>query len=376
MKNRIKSAAYLILALSILVATNATTAPAATDKERSAKPENICPEGTRQPWLWPFDWTSAWNTPIGTGAQFGAPTHPMTRSLQKVSKFWVYPGIAMHQATPGDPLQKMEVQSLNGGEKGVLEILAPAGIIGESGPDKNVVVIDPSGYRTDQFIVFEGISGAYTAELSRKSSLLETGVASYDTTGKKCVLSIGTRAFGGDNAGGLIRKWELEEAGSINHAIALDLSSFQLSQDIVWPASCKDRFSFLNWGAIPYGQLFAIPPDADITTQGLSSYGQKVGQAMQRYGAYVVDRQGAKAMSIQTDQYVSKEVIEILREDFPALVRQLRPVLNNTFAASTKNHAAGGGQPIAPHAPPMCYKRKMLGGGRGLDAPGLSGEKQ
>jgi hypothetical protein len=111
----------------------------------------------------------------------------------------------------------------------------------------------------------------------------------------------GTRAYGGSALGGLIRSWEIQ-AGEIRHALAVSLANDQLysasnNTGWVWPATEQDANAAWTYtGSIPMGSYFAIPPSVDVEAQPLTAAGKAVARALQRYGAYVVDRSTGFAM--------------------------------------------------------------------------------
>ena len=89
--------------------------------------------------------------------------------------------------------------------------------------------------------------------------------------------------------GGLIRTWEIQ-AGAIRHALAIALTRSRMEASYVPPAGAVDGDSSGYGGTIPMGQLIALPRSTSIDSLGLTSpVGRLIAQALQTYGAYVVD---------------------------------------------------------------------------------------
>ncbi|MEB2320556.1 MAG: hypothetical protein OZ935_18080, partial [Pseudomonadota bacterium] len=100
--------------------------------------------------------------------------------------------------------------------------------------------------------------------------------------------------YGGSQLGGLIRKGEITQ-GPIEHAIAVALPARYLGGRAVWPATSDDQSSDYA-GVIPMGTRFAIPPDINLDSLGLSPAHLRLAKALQKYGLIVVDKSGSPCM--------------------------------------------------------------------------------
>lgn len=317
-----------------------------------------CLIGTRQPSLWPLDSSSPWNTPIGSGAVFGDTINPMTQDVERdILNFNTqYYSVAVFQASSSDPISTIPLS--NGTS---ISIHVPASAAPTGGVDGNVTIVDPDGYQSYEFGGFQNLgNGSYSADLvthGPNQNLLGSGVATFDTTGQACPYWNSPRATGVNAQAGLVRKWELEQAGVIRHALAMALAPDQLSTTIVWPAGCRDNSWDINTGSIPYGQLFAIPKNVNIHQLGLSPYGVMIAKALQNYGGYIVDRSSNGV--IYGEPTISPIVGTYITNDLPSIRNLLRPVLNNSIT-----NVGGGGVPLASQAPSMCFDGINLGGGK------------
>src|SRR5690606_31638440 len=103
-----------------------------------------------------------------------------------------------------------------------------------------------------------------------------------------------TRAYGGSQLGGLIREGEATR-GPIEHAIAVAIPARNLGGRAVWPATSDDQTSDYA-GSIPMGSRFAIPPNVDLDSLGLSPAYLRLARALQKYGLIVVDKSGSPCM--------------------------------------------------------------------------------
>jgi hypothetical protein len=114
----------------------------------------------------------------------------------------------------------------------------------------------------------------------------------------------------------------------------------------VWPATQQDGDHATSYtGEVPMGTLFAIPSSVDITRLGLSTtQGLALAQALQNYGAYVVDRAGSNVLYCELS--CDATAYEALRVAWRTLMPQVRAVTNNTEATP-----GGGGTPRVPLSP-------------------------
>ena len=175
--------------------------------------------------------------------------------------------------------------------------------------------------------------------------------------GRKSGERVGTSASGVAGLFGVLRGHEINTPGyKIEHALRIGLPRkaasgclSMLSKDVVLPATGRDRSAMNannNLGSIPYGALFSLPAGTDISSLDLSEPGRRLTEAVREYGIYVTDGGGCNAGGLEADQYVSKEMVRILRKDIRKIYSRMRMVLNNDVFGSP---VAGGGDPLAPN---------------------------
>jgi hypothetical protein len=297
------------------------------------------PTLTRDPFEWPFDANSPWNTPIGTAAKFRPTNSADTLSLLDTRiQTWVNSDEFSHpivRSSPSDPLVRVRYE--NGGKApvgaGEVELNIPSRAEPAVGADAHLHVVAPDGATAHEFYFFERTPTGATASYYVISDLKGPGIGEG-----------GTRAYGGSAIGGLIRSWEIKE-GRIGHALAVALVGEQLKQGPVWPATEEDRSAPSTYtGTIPIGSLIAIPSNVDVGAMPLSREGMILARALQEYGAYVVDQ--AFALTLYAEPDVPANEMDALRKDFQRIRRDLRIVSNNG-----PETVGGGGEPIAPPAP-------------------------
>jgi hypothetical protein len=279
----------------------------------------------------PFSSESPWNAPIPQSATYASNNDPRTTEIRGAGgihvntdrwTMWVW------QAKTTDPLVAINVSTRNLGynqndprpREGTVEIRLPANahpdpatytgldVWGDTDErDAHMTVIDPDGKHAHEFWLVK--KNAQTGDIRAVSYArvpLEglgvniSGPITQQLTGNyynPAFLSYGwaaTRAYGGSNMGGLIRRGEVTE-GPINHAIAIALPPTCLKSGSVWPATSDDQSPDYS-GEIPMGTRFAIPRTVNLETLGLSAAHLRLGRALQEYGAIVVDKAGGFVM--------------------------------------------------------------------------------
>ena len=309
-------------------------------------PQELPPGETRDVRRWPFSVTSPWNMPLGRDVAFATPGDARTAALaDRRIRTAVNAGawsIPVVQARAGDPVATVTpryVTSTRPDYGGWIEpppgyavqYQIPRSARPDRQADAHLMVIDPTGRYVDETWSSSRRSDTeWATGYHGRNDLLGPGVG------------VGARA-GGTALGGLIRTWELR-SGSIRHALAISLTSGQLSPGYVWPAPWEDGGPG-EAGPIPMGTHLAIPPDVDLRRLGLSRPGLTVARALQSYGAFVTDRADNVAFyaepSLQGGQRLSA-----LRGDIERIRQQLRVVTN-----SGPDQIGGPGPRVAPLAP-------------------------
>ena len=199
--------------------------------------------------------------------------------------------------------------------------------------------------------------------------------------GEELAKRVGTSASGVAAPFGILRGWEVKKTGHpIGHALQMVVPARQapimMAREVWWPAVGMDGFAYTteeyNTGNIPYGSLWAIPPEdkggPDLTTLGLTEKGMRLAETIRDYGIYVVD--AGSHPSIRCDQNFSESLRNELLEETRKFYPYIRMVLNSVpdegkvvfnvgdrgWAPSGPNKhiiagefPAGGGEPLAPN---------------------------
>lgn len=183
-------------------------------------------------------------------------------------------GVPLYYAKNTDPKHDIHAK-----DHSVVGIHLPAGVKPTTGTDKNWVVIDPDGgHEVEVWEVTDDGSGNWTAGSLEVVDLTAGGMDN------------GIRGADWPLTGGLITIDEMA-AGVINHALMLGIKHTDAQKGWVPPANGEDgdNKGYRDTGGIPLGTFFAISRSINIHTQGLSSEGVIIADALQRKGAYVGD---------------------------------------------------------------------------------------
>lgn len=338
-------AAVSLLALS--VANNAL----ATETEENG--DEICLTQQKDTFLNPFSKESAHHRPIGSNAKYAGSDDPATQAVQKSgfgninsNNGW---GINVYNAGPDDPEKTVTAIDDGRGPKGggglPVTIRVPNGANNKDSSDGLVAIAN--GDVMHEFYVWKWNNGNPTSKFHVELNLTELG---HTKNGER----VGITSAGTSGMMGLLRGFEINTPGcKITHSLQLALAHgnyangcpVQLDDKIVWPAMSTDWFCSsqpeLCSSNIPYGGLLALPRSIKIDSLDLSEPGQRIAEAMQNYGAYVID--GAMCPILRADQFVNEDVRQKLKVDMQKIWTRLRLVTNN----NKEDDVAGGGEPCA-----------------------------
>lgn len=288
----------------------------------------LAQEKVRYAHLHPFTSDSVWNTAMGSGAKFeeynGVKNTTFRQRSAYINSNNGY-GIAMNIAKESDPIRSVTFQGKT------FKHRVPENATVVSGTDGNLNVVDGQ-FVYEYWVVKKNADGNYTARYGVKTDLLGSGVGG------------GIRAAQFSTNGGLIRKHELAER-HIPHALVMALHESQLKKGWVFPAISEDGQNGGYTGTIPMGSLFAIPPNVDLNSLGLSPEGLALGKSMQDYGVYVGDK------ASQVTLYASNDVQRDMPAEFNRMVNDFQKILRSKLqfvTNSTKNSIGGGGERRQP----------------------------
>jgi len=165
--------------------------------------------------------------------------------------------------------------------------------------------------------------------------------------------------------GGTLTLSDLTQSGPIAHVLKIALDGYlnysSANGGYRWPASNADTgfnqagsaaFYGGSNGEIQEGSLLALPPSINVSSFSNPTV-QKLAQALQDYGAYIVDDAGGGNTPWSTfiTNYNSSSTLlaDASSSDLNTLIQDLEVVSNNT--ASTPGGGAIGVSRCAPYAP-------------------------
>jgi hypothetical protein len=231
----------------------------------------------------PFAATSSFNTPIPAGTTYTAVNWPVSTGYN-YSVSWDAYSPAVYISSSSDPVVTVPIPSTWGWPAQTLQIKMPVNATGASGTDGEVVVID--GDTVHNFWQFKRTSNT----TGTCQSYGATSVTTKSGWGQKNpFLGAGITAVGASQLAGLLVQAEIDADGTINHALQLCPDMPLVKPGFVGEAIAGDGGTAS--GLFQEGQRLGIPPNVTMPS-GLSPLGQKVFTAMQKYGAFVMDKAG------------------------------------------------------------------------------------
>jgi hypothetical protein len=335
-------------------------------------PSSSVHAATRDPLTWPFAPTSIWNMPIGSNARyvnaeigsrgFGTDIDHfvVTSASDPLVPTYMPPTFLQGRCSGTTPQQQAQwhpeaAQPLHVPTNLIIpDAITSGGIY--STPNSSSAFLEPDGRTLVNFTTAARCQarGPLYGNWFGQSDLYGDGIAG------------GHGGSGMSSIGGSIRTGELLNDSPIRHALKIDLWGNWLHYDSVsngrrWPAILADASAPQQYkGSNPslvMGSLLALPPNVTAASLGITSpIGSKVFQALQNYGAYVVDTTGADFNSLCVEQNAETEfknatghAIEqdsALTADFNRMIAIVKVVDNNSPTS-----IGGGGVPRAPLAP-------------------------
>lgn len=328
---------------------------------------------TRDPWLWPFATDSIWNTPIGDGAEYHGEGHFKAEGTIGADVEFLY------RLGPNPPKR---------------HLYEPAGwpvIDGKRGRFFRDFPID------DDILVRTHISNNVAAFLLPDGTVEQMGPFMRMNRGGELVgiphpfghgiPLTGPGIIGGHwgsgmaSLGGSLRHGELTSDAPIRHALKLDVQGRKYlhydrsdpTPGFRWPAITADNYAGKDPKDGGYngkdpkfemGALLAIHPRHTATSLGLTTApAKKILQALQDYGAYIVDDAGSDSYWFCPSYEATGEFREVFGYDMDANPRTPGPgkawyddvmKLVRVLAVVDNNHAdtiGGGGKRRQPPAP-------------------------
>lgn len=338
---------------------------------------------SRDPLLWPFASTSIWNMPIGDGAVYvPANIQPATAAGMTVDEDILI-------LTPDAPLVPVYLNTADWTGRSrcepedtlLFEVPIPEAFelphYPPNTPNNSAAILMPDGrtlVQTQPFHRCEAGEPATSHYVFPEVDLYGDGIPG--AHGGSALSSIG----------GTLRLGELVPGSVIHHALKVNLygarNYFYAENEADgkagyrWPATAADgyandpdnrnRYQGEN-PALQMGSLLAIHPDVDLEANELeleTEAAKILAQALQDYGAYVVDDTAWDVYAIATEHSPEGRVMDEFREvwgfpinaptvNFTAWGRDMKKIFINLYVVDNNGPGSigGGGKPRVPLAP-------------------------
>ena len=284
----------------------------------------------------PFSWDSPWNLPLATSARYV----PFDSGASRI-----YLDIEDISVDPAFP-----VRTLNASGRSVRVHTDPE------------LTADGSWNHCATFLVDDG--GRRTVVQGQPLRLERGGDPSYEYAWPEVSLtSTGLPGCHGGSGlsglGGSVRVGEIRGPEPIRHALKISLncsrSCSTAERGFRWPATKADGYYAGHYGGknpgVRMGSLMAIPPDADLS--GITAPDvRKVAEAMQTYGAYVVDDTFGRTTNSLSVQAGAQEELPNLESGQMREVFRLLDLVDNN-APETPGGGPLGSPRRAPCAGPF-----------------------
>ncbi|WP_369052484.1 DUF4124 domain-containing protein [Kineococcus terrestris] len=257
-----------------------------------------------------FGATSVWKADVRT-----APVHPRSQVMvadltKQVTS--LYNGVAAFNVsnystsfyTVGAAQPRVDVKFDDCQKKGYLPtglygpggqftaVPVPADAVPARGTDGQLTVYSPSTDQLWEFWRAKKVGAQWQACWGGRIDKVSTSPGFFSG-------SFGSSATGLSFSAGAISVKDVQ-AGSIDHALSLQIVTPATWKTFSWPAQRSDGFS-THPDAIPEGLRFRLDPSVDVEAlQGLTPIGRMVARAAQRYGFIVTDKGGAVALTAES----------------------------------------------------------------------------
>jgi hypothetical protein len=274
-----------VLAGAALVASCATADAVAS----------LSPDGGR-----PFAADSPWNTPIPASARVDPRSDAMVAQLTDgapAATIYEY-GDAIWDADASTPRQRIVCErSDEWGACGIegAQVPIPDGAEPDPGSDGAMIVVDHErGLAWDFWRARRDADGRWRTDWGGVVDLASDGVVP---------LRRSSRGSGIARLGGIVRTWEIAQ-GRIPHALA-----------VATRATCRDEFrapatksdgTTDGDGCVPPGARIQLDPAVDLDQLDMPPGERAVAEALQTYGAFVVDS-GGSPLSIAFQNPVGRD---------------------------------------------------------------------
>ncbi len=355
--------------------TTPTPQPTTTPTPQLTQLQDTSKCGPGQPrdkYTRPFACDSIWNTPIGSNAKYvdayigskgvGVDTDWLiaTKDSDPLTPTYMPSAWGKGRCSGTIPQQQAQWHPEAGQPLNIPQDLIVADARDNFTPNNSAQILKPDGHTLVAFTTLTRCNSG--------GPLYGNWFGEQDIYGDG--IDGGHGASGMSSIGGSIRPGELFNDNPIGHALKIDLWGQWLHYDPSsptpghrWPARLADSNAPNQYlgsnAALVMGSLLAIPPGVTADTLGLkSNVGKKIFQAMQDYGAYVVDDSGLDYNYLCIEHNAELEYTQRtgyyfnddpnLEADFAKIIAAVKVVDNNG-----PNSIGGGGTPRQPLTPPI-----------------------
>ncbi|KYC39329.1 hypothetical protein WA1_31845 [Scytonema hofmannii PCC 7110] len=333
---------------------------------------NCGPGKPRDKHLWPFACDSIWNVPIGSNANYvdayigsngaGVDTdwYIPTKNTDQLQHVHMVGAWGKGRCIGTKPQEQAQWHPKAGEQLHIPHELIIPDARENFTPNNSSAFLKPDGKTLVSFNV--------TTRCEKGGPLYGYWFGEQDIYGDG--IDGGHGGSGMSSIGGSIRQGELVDNNPIRHALKLVIwgkwlhyNSSSPTPGRRWPARVADAYASNQYKgsnpALVMGSLLAVPPHVSAESLGLTTKaGKKIFQAMQDYGAYIVDDSGWDFNYICLERAAEEEYEKVtgrhfnddkhLQDDLTKIIGALKVVDNN----GPKN-IGGGGTPRQPLAPPI-----------------------
>lgn len=329
---------------------------------------------TRDPLKWPFATNSIWNMPIGSEAVYVPANIPPQKQVQPEEDI-----LLLELRSPRIPIYHNAV-TWRGPSRYPGRVDTNRVIVANAPIPDDFVVLDKNMNYACAILMDDGVTIKQNQPFSRFPRT-PFATSAYVYPDDNLVTGDGIKgAHGGSgmsSIGGTIRLGELlPDAPPIRHALKVTLWAEYLYYDADtkgyrWPAWKADSYAARGYkGAfkpLRMGALLALPPAVNLDSLGLKlAASKRIAQALQDYGAYIVDDPVASAYGIAVERSPQGRVVDEFEktyqqpfwtstgpwaDDMRVVFSRLSVVDNNG-----PDRIGGGGVPRRPLSPPFKAK--------------------
>ncbi|BBY45255.1 hypothetical protein [Mycolicibacterium celeriflavum] len=227
----------------------------------------------------PFAEDSPFRTPIPADAEIDPNSAAMIRAVQWENRAYastVEFGIPIYTADAHTPRYSVPCLIAEWGRCPFdgLEVPIPDDARPQDGSDGAMVVIDPDSRKIYEFWRAKNVNGSWTTEFGAVNDLDGSGWGGAST------------GSGASRLAGVVRVAEIAQE-LIPHALAMQ--SNNVCAKVFRPPALKTDGRSTRPDCIPEGARMQLDPSLDINRLGLTPAQHTVAEALQKYGAYIVD---------------------------------------------------------------------------------------